>query len=62
MEDTAKQVAEFSSGPDVRLKHKLIQAANDMRGAQGFEHLAVRLFIFRWLFTDLFVPRCAESL
>ena len=47
MEDTAKQVAEFSSGPDVRLKHKLIQAASDIEEVlKAFEHLAVRLFIF----------------
>ena len=47
MEDTAKQVAEFSSSPDVRLKHKLIQAANDIEDVlKAYESLAVRVFIF----------------
>jgi hypothetical protein len=47
MEDTAKQIAEFSSSPDVRLKHKLIQAANDIEEVlKAFEHLAIRVFIF----------------
>jgi hypothetical protein len=47
MEDTAKQIAEFSSGPDVRLKHKLIQAATDIEEVlKAYEHLAIRVFIF----------------
>jgi hypothetical protein len=47
MEDTAKRVAEFGGSPDISLKHKLIQAANDIEEVlNAYEHLAVRVFVF----------------